>query len=40
MPTNWIEVIVDRESYRTAIINNGNFVITMPLIGAIIGMWD
>lgn len=39
MPTNWIEVIFDRKSYRTAIINNGNFIITMPLMGAIIGMW-
>jgi len=39
MPTNWIEVLFDRKSYRTAIINNGNFIITMPLMGAIIGMW-
>lgn len=39
MPTNWIEVIFDRKSYRTAIINNGNFIITVPLMGAIIGAW-
>eukprot|EP00439_Symbiodinium_sp_Y106_P089629 s1_g2165.t1 len=39
MPTNWIEVLFDRKSYRTCIINNGNFIITMPLMGAIIGQW-
>jgi uncharacterized protein DUF1761 len=40
MPTNWIEIIFDRKSYRTALINNGNFIITFPLMGAILGMWQ
>lgn len=39
LPTNWIEIIFDRKSYRTAAINNGNFIITFPLMGAILGMW-
>ena len=39
MPTNWIEIIFDRKSYRTALINNGNFIITFPLMGAILGNW-
>jgi len=39
LPTNWIEIIFDRKSYRTAAINNGNFIITFPLMGAILGLW-
>ena len=38
MPTNWIEVIFDRKSYRTALINNGCFIISFALMGTIIGI--
>jgi len=38
MPTNWIEVIFERKSYRTAFINNGCFIISFALMGTIIGI--
>lgn len=37
LPTNWIEVLFDRKSYRTMALNNGNFILSFSLMGLIIG---
>ncbi|MBG51565.1 MAG: hypothetical protein CML99_03965 [Rhodobiaceae bacterium] len=39
VPTNFIEVIFDRKTVETALINNGNFLISFVIMGAIIGTW-
>lgn len=39
LPTNVIEILFDRKTVETAIINNGNFLLSFAAMGAIIGTW-